>query len=197
MKKKLAMAIILTAMGMTACGNSNMPEGEEAAVSTSLINEDIVASTEEELEEADTNTDTGEMVPVSYSCDKGSISLSIPEDWEYSVQEYDEENKAFSIEIHPKAESEGTILIEYTEWFGVCGTGLVEKDYSLNGMPARMGIYDSHSYWDFIVLKDEYEGYVILNYGDGLWEAEYEEQLEKILSTISLGNASVDTAESY
>lgn len=182
MKRAIVMITVLAAaMAMAACSKSDSNDGNTAVENG--VDESVV---EEETVEED--QDTQGFIPLSYSCEMGSISLEIPKDWEYQIHEYSEGNKQFSIEIHPESETEGTLTFACMEHFGVCGTGLEEREYSQNGMSARVGIYDNHSYWDFMVFTDSQEGYVILNSAGSSWWDMYEDQVEQILSTVSFGN---------
>lgn len=190
MKQKILAAVFLAATTLTACGTANIIGGGNAASNVSLSSEEDGTKLPQTEIEKNKTEETGmeEMVPVSYHCDKGSIGLSIPKDWEYQITEYGKEGDYFAIEIHPETQAQGTIVIQYTEAFGVCGTGLEEKEYSQNGMPARIGIYDNHPYWDFMVFKDDYEGYVILNNAGETWWMDYKDLIENILKTLVIGN---------
>ena len=54
----------------------------------------------------------------------GTITLSLPDDWNYSLCDN-------SILIHPESAEEGYLEIGYTPLFGTCGTGLTEKESTL------------------------------------------------------------------
>ncbi|MBR6152550.1 MAG: protease complex subunit PrcB family protein [Lachnospiraceae bacterium] len=116
-----------------------------------------------------------------------NISLSLPEDWNYSWgQSEDVPVSDVSIGIYPKAEGDanGSITIEYVRGFGVCGTGLVSEKTTFNEHDAYVGTYDNHPYWDFISLESPYEGCVIINGAGGTWFEKYKDELSEILATV-------------
>ncbi|MDO4942027.1 MAG: hypothetical protein Q4E73_04190 [Lachnospiraceae bacterium] len=126
---------------------------------------------------------------VSYECELGKISFELPGDWKYSVSEYDEKEGTFGISFWPKGEKEGKFLISYVDMFGVCGTGLDQKEVRFdNGKKARVGTYDNHEYWDFIHFTDGYEHYVVTVDGEMSWQKEYDDQVMNILNTLELGD---------
>ncbi len=116
-----------------------------------------------------------------------NISLSLPEDWDYSWG-YTEDVPVsdVGIGIYPKAEGDvnGCITIEYIRGFGVCGTGLVSEKTTFNEHDAYVGTYDNHPYWDFISLESPYEGCVIINGAGESWFEKYEDVLSRILATV-------------
>lgn len=148
------------------------------------------------------NPDTSDSTEVSYSCDFGSISVHLPENWSYTIQKYDKTSiescsTKFGISFYPNAFqhnnametsinlSVNSVSICYWPDFAVCGTGLKEIETAINGMPARMGIYDEQSHWDFIILTGEYDGYVLLNKPESSdWWNTYKGQIEQILQTL-------------
>ena len=123
---------------------------------------------------------------ITHITENGSIQLSLPQGWAYQVSE--QEEGEFSIDLHPQSEPEGTISIQYVKLFGVCGTGLEQEDCVINGKEAAKGIYDGHEYWDYIAFSGKYENYAVLNSAGDSWWGAYQEQIEGILNSLSLGN---------
>lgn len=193
MRKKAVMVMVSAFLVMTACGSQKRENQEGAFSNISSQSETSSEHINLETEETENAEETEQMTAVAYSCEKGSIRLEIPEDWDYQIHEYDEEMEAFSVAIHPAAETEGSIIIGYTEYFGVCGTGLRQEDYSLNGMPAEIGIYDDHTYWDFLVFLGDNEGYFIENNAGESWWSDYETEIQKIFATLSFGSSYSDS----
>ena len=125
------------------------------------------------------------IAPVEGSC--CNISLQLPESWGFSwSQTEDVPVSCISLGIYPKAEGEknGSIVIQYAEGFGVCGTGLEFIETTFNGHAAEKGIYDGHPYWDFIAFSDDYIGCAIWNNAGETWFSKYEKELEEILATV-------------
>lgn len=118
----------------------------------------------------------------------GRISLSIPSGWAYQVYPADSDeliNGMYGIHFYPEEEPEGFIELAYTDFWGVCGTGLESKSAEIAGNPASMGTYDGHKYWDFISFQGEYEGIVALASSVENWEPENFSQVVDILNTLS------------
>lgn len=141
--------------------------------------EDAGEKAPEESESAATEN----KVPVTHITAKGSIALDIPESWEYEVDE--QKDGYFSIFVHPLSETKKGITVECTDFFGVCGTGLEEKECMVNGMEARKGIYDEKSYWSFIAFTGEYDGYVVQSMAGKSWWKEYGSQVDGILASLA------------
>ena len=112
------------------------------------------------------------------------ITLSLPNDWVYEVVHSDDDPTGdLVVSIRPnKAGPEGAISISHSTGFGVCGTGLVQKEIEFNGHPAWQGFYDGRSQWSFIVLQDPKDCVIINSAGD--WYEEYADEIDRILSTV-------------
>lgn len=128
---------------------------------------------------------------VSYDCEAGSISLNIPDGWSYKVDRYKKEkdNQTFGISFWPEQSKENKIEIQYSKFFGVCGTGLETKEIQVNGMKAEAGYYNGKKYWEYIIFMDEkYENFSVLNLCDSKkWWRQYGDQVMEILDTVKLG----------
>ena len=69
------------------------------------------------------------------------FSFSLPDGWSYEIDQ-PEDGGYIAVCLRPEdAEGDGGIIIEYTERFGVCGTGLEEKEIDFNGYAAWQGFY--------------------------------------------------------
>lgn len=119
----------------------------------------------------------GTEVVQDVSC--GNISLYIPENWTYELETGDDES--YFIVIRPLYE-EGAIRVGYMPNFGVCGTGLTEKEITIAGMKAIAGYYDGSARWSFIVFPET--DYVILKDGADAWWSAHAETVDQILETI-------------
>lgn len=132
-------------------------------------------------------------ISVTHTTMQGSIGLRLPDDWRYQIQERD--NGEFDISIHPMSETEGELVIRYSEGFAVCGTGLEEQGCTVNGMGGRKGTYDNRPYWSFLAFRGDYEGYVIENHAGEYWWDQQERMIAAILDTLTLGDAVQDPTE--
>lgn len=119
------------------------------------------------------------------------FSFDLPSGWTYRITADDAENKILTVSVWPEEQDEdaGNIVIEYTAFFGVCGTGLEQKEMVFNGIPAHQGFYDGSPIWDFISLDGDYAGCVILNFGKS-WGSEYEPFVNTVLYSLQFLPAS-------
>lgn len=148
-------------LSLTACGTAADP-AEPSAVSSSTVPE-TGGDSEPALESVTMTTKTTPAI---------EIIFSVPDGWTYElVQTDDEPVSTMSALLRPAdADPEdGSIVIEYCSGFGVCGTGLEEKEIDFNGHKASQGFYDGSEQWSFILLEDELQGCVILN-NAGSWQ---------------------------
>ena len=68
---------------------------------------------------------------VSASHGEHTLSISIPEGWEYEIKEYSDESSSFGIYFWPEGETEGKLSFLYYDAWGVCGTGLEVRQSKL------------------------------------------------------------------
>ena len=144
------------------------------------------------------NTEKG--ILLNNALSYGSISLHLPDNWEYDTFEGDdifspnENDRYYGIEIWPYGHNEEKIKIEFCPYFGVCGTGLTEKKTTIGNYEASMGFYNNSKVWSFIVLTgDAQRDYVIWNEcSEELW-SDYGDEAMAILDTLLVGNDVTDT----
>lgn len=113
------------------------------------------------------------------------VSFLLPADWSYEViQTDDDPTSSVTVSIRPQgADMEGSISFQCSNgFFGVCGTGLEQKDIVFNGHEAWQGFYDGNSVWDFICLKD-LRGCAVTNTAQN-WYDDFTDEIEQILSTV-------------
>lgn len=122
-----------------------------------------------------------------------TLSLEIPEGWEYEKTEYpySTHSPRYCISFWPEGQSEGRISLQYRNGlFGVCGTGLESEDITIGKYKASKGTYDNNDVWSFIIIDNGGDGtdsYVILNEGADLWWDKYGDEAMKILQTVLVG----------
>ena len=103
----------------------------------------------------------------------GSITVTIPPDWEWGEQEGD------LVLSH----GENQLTIGYYPNFAVCGTGLEQKTITIAGMEARVGTYDAKNMWDFIVFPGDY---VVLNEAGENWTEDEKTAIISILESLDI-----------
>lgn len=115
------------------------------------------------------------------------FTLEIPEDWEYEIGEFSEEDYYdFGLYLCPKGEKEGRLAVLSTEMFAVCGTGLKTEKTMFGDFEANQGTYDGKNVWDFMTFTFESRDFVALNEGMDSWWSEHGEEAMNILSTIEV-----------
>lgn len=130
--------------------------------------------------------------PVSYSCGYASITLQLPEGWEYAVEEYTDDCYSFGIRFWPAGYADDTLALRYyTSLFAVCGTGLSQKQVTVGAHEARMGTYDGKEVWDFICFTDTPGDYAVWNTGADAWWDKYGAEAMHILETAVLGEGAL------
>ncbi|MBR2724250.1 MAG: hypothetical protein IKB72_02280, partial [Ruminococcus sp.] len=125
--------------------------------------------------------------------ENANIFLSLPEDWEYTEtgNEPDSETNRSGISFYHSSDPENNITIEFTDAFGVCGTGLRTEDIRINSYNASMGIYDSCPTFSYIVFENTPGFYIIYNNADAVWWQKYEDDVRAIFSTLRIAEGIV------
>lgn len=181
-KGKVAFFTAMLVCCMAGCGS---PAAQTPAVSTTDAAAEARQSENTVSQEAK-ERETDFLQEAVYECEKGSIRLELPKKAVYTVEEYTAPDSGFGISFRLDNEMDGEVFVRYQENFGVCGTGLEETETTVNGMPARMGVYDQAPYWTFLVLTGEYTGYVITADGADSWWDDYGEQVMQVLETLTI-----------
>ncbi len=128
----------------------------------------------------------------------GTLQVTLPEGWVYeSCPEGSGSllHGDYGIHFYPENVSEGLIELCYTEFFGVCGTGLDEERINLAGDEANVGVYDGHDYWNFVSFRGTNKGIVALAFEVKDWQQEYVQQALEILDTVRLTQETTDGSE--
>ena len=121
----------------------------------------------------------------------GQLSVLLSKDWESVSCPVDSEtlysNGDYGLILYPKTEDskENRVEITVSTNFGICGTGLEQKTFTLSGKKARAGYYDGKTRWDFICFEGEMDGVVVYSYGEEEWWKTYEKEVMEMLDTIS------------
>lgn len=119
--------------------------------------------------------------PVSFSYGSYTMTLDIPEGWEF---EEDADDYRQGLRFRPKVETDGWVALYYhSGGFGVCGTGLYEHGLRLtNGFKGHAGFYDGSDSWNYITI-DGYDDYVFINDGAS-WLREYRDEVFGIVASV-------------
>ena len=114
-----------------------------------------------------------------------NITLTIPHDWEYETERGNSPDE-YCISFWPVDQTEGKIKMWYYTAFGVCGTGLEEKEITVGEYKAWQGTYDNKKVWDFISIKGMPGSYVAMNEGADKWWSQYGDEAMQILNSVKI-----------
>lgn len=196
MKKLVPLIAVLIAL--TACTDTAQTDNAETTIKTEVTEateasedepvmvsegsiDNITADIRTQLEEMGREAEAQNVIPQCFP--STGFSFELPAGWSYtSAQTEDEPTSSISAYLSPDNEAEGTITIEYSKNFAVCGTGLVQKTIDFNGYSATQCYYDGSENWSFIMLDGEYTDCVIIN--NAPWYDDYANDIEKILSSV-------------
>lgn len=188
MRRILIMLLCIALLGTFAgCRAKTATEIETG----STVAQDQTAATEEYIPIDATVSNVGsdkfegEFIEIKPQCPPSyGVSFWLPTGWTYSgMQSDDDPTSDLVVSIRPEFPgTEGAITLQHMKGFGVCGTGLEQKDIVFNGHEAWQGFYDGNTLWSHIILKDP-KDCVIINNAEN-WYEEYEEEINQILSTV-------------
>lgn len=132
--------------------------------------------------EANMQASRSEYTLQGVSC--GDIYMEIPKTWTCEIQSG--EDGSYFLVIRPPYET-GSVRVGYWPGFGVCGTGLTEKQTTIAGMDATMGCYDGKTDWSFIAFRVEGDNYVVMKDGAETWWGAHGEVFMECLETLVIG----------
>lgn len=130
----------------------------------------------------------------------GRISVELPEDWEAEVYAAGSEWSSpglYGMHLHPESEETGYIDLNYTQAFGVCGTGLSQETVTLAGEEASVGTYDDHEMWNFISFRGALEHITVQSVMAEEWPEADREAVMTILDTVQFEPDVAEGAAAY
>lgn len=183
-------SVLTAGLLLNGCQRTAEQELPEESAAPDTVGTAISEAAEEESTAAPdpTSVETTGNTLVSQGGPYGEISLSVPENWRCETCPMDSGQLIYGlygIRLYPENVADGYIALGYIDNFGVCGTGLAEEQTTIAGHPASIGIFDNHTYWDFIAFADDYKGIVALTYSVEDWWDTYSGQVLEILDTLS------------
>lgn len=188
-KKRVIIVTLFISMFLYGCGDRNTGNNNE---NLSEVKESVNPEDTAENEKLHDNTAEDEIAGneiIVQGGPYGQLSLSVPIGWKAEACPIDSDsliNGMYGIHFYPEGVDDGYIELAYIDFFGVCGTGLLEEKAVIAGKEAFVGTYDGHEYWDFISFQDEH--IVALTYSVDEWWDEYGSQALEILNTMSFDN---------
>lgn len=188
-----ALTLTATVLALTGCGGvatlaleSTQPVADGTEITTDEKERPDEGATQVDLQETKGTTVTQ---PGPY----GSITLTIPDGWEYHECSAGDDalfGSSYGIQICPVGQK-GCVEIGYCDAFGVCGTGLEEKHETVAGADANVGYYDGSKIWSYVVFRGDNEKIVAETWDvDAWWNLDatnlltYGDQVMQILDTL-------------
>lgn len=188
-----ALTLTATVLALTGCGGvatlpleSTQPVADGTEITTDEKERPDEGATQVDLQETKGTTVTQ---PGPY----GSITLTIPDGWEYHECSAGDDalfGSSYGIQICPVGQK-GCVEIGYCDAFGVCGTGLEEKHETVAGADANIGYYDGSKIWSYVVFRGDNEKIVAETWDvDAWWNLDatnlltYGDQVMQILDTL-------------
>lgn len=188
-----ALTLTATVLALTGCEGvatlaleSTQPVADGTEITTDEKEKPDEGATQVDLQETKGTTVTQ---PGPY----GSITLTIPDGWEYHECSAGDDalfGSSYGIQICPVGQK-GCVEIGYCDAFGVCGTGLEEKHETVAGADANIGYYDGSKIWSYVVFRGDNEKIVAETWDvDAWWNLDatnlltYGDQVMQILDTL-------------
>ena len=188
-----ALTLTATVLALTGCGGvatlpleSTQPVADGTEITTDEKEKPDEGAAQVDLQETKGTTVTQ---PGPY----GSITLTIPDGWEYHECSAGDDalfGSSYGIQICPVGQK-GCVEIGYSDAFGVCGTGLEEKHETVAGADANIGYYDGSKIWSYVVFRGDNEKIVAETWDvDAWWNLDatnlltYGDQVMQILDTL-------------
>lgn len=161
--------------------------GKEKTAEDEQEEESLPSGKDEEKPHGGGMTEAKEPTVAEYSEYFARTSLEIPENWDFSIETSDREDNPFGLSVFRKDKPETRFqLLYYPDVFGVCGTGLEEKDAELpGGKKVKLGYYDGSPVWSFIVFEDVPGSYAVTCIGES--DKELSDEFLGILDSVTLG----------
>ena len=188
-----ALTLTATVLALTGCrGVATLPLESTQPVADGT---EITTDEKERPDEGATQVDLQETkgTTVTQPGPYGSITLTIPDGWEYHECSAGDDalfGSSYGIQICPVGQK-GCVEIGYSDAFGVCGTGLEEKHETVAGADANIGYYDGSKIWSYVVFRGDNEKIVAETWGvDAWWNLDatnlltYGDQVMQILDTL-------------
>ena len=125
----------------------------------------------------------------------GEISVVIPEGWTAEISAVDDGRLTYGLYgliLKPKSADRGQIELICSDSFGVCGTGLSEKEIQLGDYSVHVGTYDEHEHWDFITFGDERPQIIAQSINCDSWISYMWEEADTILSTLKFDGSKTE-----
>lgn len=162
--RKIIILYVMLALVCAGCSQT-VPQGPKRPT----VTDDSPA-----LPAVETPVEAPDISPAIVPVTVGSVILQLPEDWVCEAVSCGTERFSFGPDDDP-----GRVVLEkYEGGFGVCGTGLEERELALeSGGTALVGYYDGSTVWSFISFGG---GWAAHNQGSEGWDVDALELLATV-----------------
>lgn len=188
LKKSLGiLTISLLTVMLSGCGSAQAADGTDSSVNDTVSQDAEIVNVYDVTPITDTQDDTDENA-TTIGGPYGEISVTVPPTWIAEIAPVDSDLMMYGLYgliLKPESAANGQIELFCTDSFGVCGTGLEEKEMSLAGSTVCVGTYDGHEHWDFIVLKNGKPEIVAQHTDCSSWEDSMWDEALAILDTVT------------
>ncbi len=84
-----------------------------------------------------------------------TVIIDLLDGWKYEISENLNDMHEYGISFYSPNTNNKMTLYEYKNLFGVCGTGLIIKEITLDdGNVEEVGFYDNNECWSFVIFED-------------------------------------------
>ncbi len=189
--KRILPGIVMAAVVLAGCREGDVIWDIPQTVYNSQEENQIETTSDTQSE-----SETQGNIKAEFSHDSVYISMELPPDWEYEVKDFDEtqEEKEGGIIFGPNECEDLRYELYYHSFYGICGTGVTIEELQLqNGTNIwRYSETIQGTLWRNIVFEfekdaEERGSYVLDYYGDEKLLMEYEEELQEIIETVTVG----------
>lgn len=178
-------ASLITVLAMTGCANVDVTIKTDSKPSVPAEQDKDLLPETDTTAEPEGTAQNRQSVAGPY----GELSIEVPENWECKVCPLDNDEMSYGyygFTVHPKDKKDGIIAIFCATRFGVCGTELKQEETRIAGKPARIGTYDDHKRWDFIVIGDEDPQIVATGGACDSWTDDQWDMVRTIVNSVEL-----------
>lgn len=127
---------------------------------------------------------TGTPATVTVGAGVTSLSVYLPDGWDYTKIEHNAEENEYGIRFCPEG-GEGSLYLMYQPFLGLCGTGLETDKKTYAGYECSVYTWDGKPDWDIIDFPADHGAVGVYN-ENAAWLSDREKEVEEILNSIEI-----------
>lgn len=136
---------------------------------------------------------TGTPATVTVGAGVTSLSVHLPDGWDYEKVEHLSEENEYGIRFFPEG-CEGGLYLMYQPSLGVCGTFLETNKKTYAGYECSVMTWDGKPDWDIIAFPTDHGAVCVCN-ENAAWLSDREKEVEKILNSIEIKGSTLSLNE--